>query len=533
MIRFEIASQDLSQGAGVSVRRAWCFSNGDAALPGVRVSIESGVLVAETPAGMPAGLCVEVAVPGEDGEGVAGVVAMRTSLLPPRERAYRLTVELARAKLMQAITRAEEWGTVALAGNDFDTRLESAKSLFARALALGSPESPEKKQEQERLAQRALGGAVAAGEMLARAHARARISLRASGVAGRTPANADREDTLDAGHVASPDGIGVYQPGLPNVGCIINPSVFSEPLAKAVTDASDTLCVPLRWSGLEPREGTYSFASTDRWIEWSVLKAKVPLTAGPVIDLRKICTPDWLAIWEHDYDTLREVVFEHVRQLVTRYRRTVPRWTVVSSIPNNELFTLTYDKMADLTRVCASAVRKLHPRARILVDIADPFGDRVASTKGAVAPVAYVQLLEQLQLDYDVIGLRVQMGGSSPCRDLMSLSEMLDLFAGFDKPVQVSAIGCPSRAGESDEGWIGERWTESRQASWLSDALSICAGKFFVQSIYWQDLVDGPASLECDSGGLLGVNGAPKPALAALLSFRQSLRATTKPESAS
>ena len=62
-------------------------------------------------------------------------------------------------------------------------------------------------------------------------------------------------------------------------------------------------------------------------------------------------------------DTLRELVYEHVRQIVTRYRRAVSRWIVASGLHVNESFGFTFEQLMDLTRVCMMVVRKLHPAA--------------------------------------------------------------------------------------------------------------------------------------------------------------------------
>lgn len=52
----------------------------------------------------------------------------------------------------------------------------------------------------------------------------------------------------------------------------------------------------------------------------------MPIVAGPVIDLRRGNVPEWLYMREHDYETLRELVYEHVKNLVTRYRHAL--WNV-------------------------------------------------------------------------------------------------------------------------------------------------------------------------------------------------------------
>ena len=49
----------------------------------------------------------------------------------------------------------------------------------------------------------------------------------------------------------------------------------------------------------------------------------MPIIAGPLIDLTEADVPDWMFIWEHDFDTLRELAYEFVQKVVQRYRRAV------------------------------------------------------------------------------------------------------------------------------------------------------------------------------------------------------------------
>ena len=71
--------------------------------------------------------------------------------------------------------------------------------------------------------------------------------------------------------------------------------------------------------------------------------------------------PDFLYIWEHDYETLRDVVIEHVKQVVTRYRRTVHTWTICSGLHVASNFAISYEQAVDLTRVCVLIVHQLLP----------------------------------------------------------------------------------------------------------------------------------------------------------------------------
>ena len=38
--------------------------------------------------------------------------------------------------------------------------------------------------------------------------------------------------------------------------------------------------------------------------------------AGPLIRLDEASVPDWMVIWEHDFDMLREMAYEYVQKVV-------------------------------------------------------------------------------------------------------------------------------------------------------------------------------------------------------------------------
>jgi hypothetical protein len=248
--------------------------------------------------------------------------------------------------------------------------------------------------------------------------------------------------------VKAPDSVGVVLPNPPLIGCAVGPSQFNESMTRVVATACDFVSIPMRWIDMEPTEGTYSFAKTDKWIEWAVRTAKLPVTAGPLIDFREICVPEWLYIWEHDYETLRELVYEHLKTIVTRYRRTVTRWTVCSGLHVNDSFVLSVEKMMDLTRMCALLVKKLHPAAKVQLEIAQPWGEYFSRNKKSMPPRMYADMISQAGIALDAYALRIQMGQPGfgrATRDLMAISDLLDRYAELDKPIAVTAVGVPSQ----------------------------------------------------------------------------------------
>jgi hypothetical protein len=452
--------------------------------------------------------------------GAPGVFTLETCLLPEREQPYLLSLELARKRIMQFFVKLEEWGLVELPPDDpAIVVFEEARQAFTKALCADRGPGGAYTPEQDALARRAVSLAVDAGERLALRNARVQLGRRLRLPGFRPP---QAPPALDLGP--------------PNVGCAIFTDHFSEPLRAVVNDSFDFINLPMRWSEVEPEEDKHAFARLDKWMDWASRTAHKPVVAGPVIDFRPRCTPDWLYVWENDYDTLRELVYEHFKTLIARYKKAVNVWTVCSGLNVNANFTLSLEQIIDLTRLSVLIVRKLHPQARVIVEISQPFGEYSATNPQSLSPLMYAELLFQAGVSIDAIGLRIEMGDSEPgraTRDLMQIAELIDRFGVFEKPLAVTALGAPSEPpAEStlgadrryDPGHWRSAWSDRVQADWLARAIAVCFSKPHVASVCWQELCDKPIDCETPFGALVKQSGHPKPSLKRIGEVRRRLR---------
>jgi len=445
--------------------------------------------------------------------GVLGMLNLRTCLLPPRDKPYLLTLELARHRIMLFLNKLESW---ALSGLSADTEVmklfERAREAFTRSLVGHGPGpgNGEFTREQSEAAHESLMLSIEASEQLAVLNAE-RMLLR------KFDPPKDKQGNVIADKLE-------LDPVL--AGCTVDTAQFAPPLQKIVAKHFDFVSCPLRWSDLEAKEGAYTFGQTDRWIEWAVRNAKMPVVAGPLLDFSRGTVPEWLYVWEHDYSTLREIAYEHMRRVITRYRRTVTRWTVCSGVNINDRFKLKIQEMLDLTRLAVLLVRKLHPTAEVVVEIDQPWGEHVSRNSKSLHPMLFADMLNEAGLGIDAYGLRIQMGEpreGRATRDLMMLSDLIDQFAVFGKPLHITALGAPSEALQPNEDianrasvgrWHEEEWNGQTQADWLTGALTIALAKPHVKSVCWQSLYDQHIDIaEMPSGGLISAEGRAKPSL--------------------
>jgi hypothetical protein len=529
----------------------------------VRFDPATGLVTCEKPASDAAGLVVQFPVSFSGTP--LGLLTLRTSLLPDRSDPYLLSLELARHRIMLVLNKLEDWGLFDLpADNPIISQLEAARGEFTRALvsmchrdcSTGTPRpDPASLVDADLHARAALGLALDASEKLAGLHAAEELRGRLDGstfvrAQERAEAAMSADRLLPDGAVKDPDGGGVILPGAPQIGCAINPATFSPELARVVGGCCDFVSMPMRWVEMEPTEGKYAFGRTDKWIEWAIRTAKLPVHAGPLICFSELCVPEWLYIWEHDYETLRELVYEHIKTIVTRYRKTITRWTVCSGLHMNESFALNLERMMDLTRMCALLVKKLHPAGKVQIEIDRPWGEYFAANKRSMPPKLYGEMIQQAGIAIDAYALKIQMGQPAPgrsTRDMAVLSDLLDRYAELEKPLAVTAIGVPSQpipAGAGpprgrdgppppplEAGHWHTPWSPETQSRWLTQALMIAAGKPYISSVCWQELYDPPASLtgpgngaDMPFGGLISESGMLKPAVQALGELRATLR---------
>lgn len=522
--------------------RAYLFGQDNVAVSG-EIRFSNGLVICRRTSDESTGLAVQYHVGQTDVRGAelsegedVGPVMLQTCLLPSRSEPYLLSLELARHRVMLVLNKLEDWGLFDLPSDDpVISMFERAREKLTEALVVRR-DSEGSQLMADRLARESLFLAVEAGERLTERQAQRQLAGRLSGdiyddALVRVQSLSTADDPPTEGPLNPPGVVGVVLPPPPQIGCVIGESQFSEHLQRVVTSACDFVTLPMRWVDMEPTEGRYSFAKTDRWIEWAVRRAKLDVAAGPVIDFRPRSIPEWLYIWEHDYETLRELIYEHIKNIVTRYRRTVSRWTIVSGLNVNSNFTFTFEQVMDLTRMCVLMVRKLQPSAWVQIEVTEPWGEYYGRNPRSIPPVLYAEMCGQAGMPFDALALRLQMGDASPgrtTRDMMAMSALLDRYAALDRPITISAIGAPSGPPPGDDGqdpgsWH-RPWNEQAQMRWLSQAVSIALSKPYVHSVCWHELYDRPDAREMALGGLLNADGSVKPAAERLVEIRRSLK---------
>lgn len=484
------------------------------------ISFKNGIITCKKRAAGPAGLALLWEVEN------AGLIMLETIRVQERERPYILQVELARGRLMRIANKSEEWGLLEYEGTrELAGRIEQARELLIKALQADQP------SDGASLAQNALVAAVKTSEELAQFHASAMLARR------KQSSGFNRK---------------VFGTSFP----LDKPTELAR---KRLTGAFDFATLPINWREIEPTEQAFNWKALDGWVEvLSRSSAGIPLRGSPLLCFTERHIPDWLYIWEHDFDTIRDLAFEHVRRVINRYGQHVQAWTVIRGIHAPTCFAFSFEQLMELTRMSAALCKQVSPRGTAIVELVFPFGEYYARNQRTIPPLLYADMVVQSGVNFDGFGLRFQMGAPVDglfARDLFAVSTVLDLFSKLGKPLHVTGVEVPSysgaREGESDSvsgaggGYWHAPWSESIQAEWLSRFYEIALSKPFVESVCWQSLWDstvtaleGPArsatvpgmvepsaNMGPLNGGLLRNDLAPKLSYKKFLEFRQHVGA--------
>lgn len=468
----------------------------------IRADIEfnSGMIICEKRESGTASLALQHRI------GDLGELTVRTCLLPERDRPYLLNLELARHRLLTALSKQEDWALYELGPEHPATRrIETARKLFTEALCR-QREDPER---ADKLALDALNASIDGSEELALAHSEILLNRRRF------------NQTL---------------PRYP-IGAGIHFEEGHEKLRQSMAGNFDFVQLPTYWKSLAPNEGDINLGPLDTWVEWAS-RARLPIMAGPLVSFESHALPDWLYIWEHDYDTVRDLVYEYVEKIVSRYGNYVSVWNVLSAMHVNNHFSLNLDQIMDLTRMATMLVKKLRPSCCALIELCQPFGEYYAWNPRSIPPMTYADLIADSSLNFDGFSVKILMGQAVPgqfSRDLMQLSAMLDEFQGFNKPVYVTmavpsepvtaemipAVS-PEEPVDDNSGFWRRPWSPTVQSHWLAAMMQVAMSKPFVEGVAWHEIVDHD-DIQLPLSGLVTPDLQPKSAFKRLLFYKRML----------
>jgi len=434
-----------------------------------------------------------------------GRLMLRTSLLPNADEPYLLPLELARGHVADVWRKKEDWGyiyTEPIEG--IEEELAAAKLLLARAVTVR--DAPVVAAD---LAEEVLARAVALGETLALADARNGISARRA--RGRL--------------------------GAVDFGCHWELADENPKVRERFAEIFNHATLPFVWRRIEPREQEFNWAWHDGWVQWFGAKGIV-VKGGSPVRFSEAYLPDWVWVWETDFEAVRDYVFDHVERCVQRYRGRIDYWDAVTGLNVENCLGFSLDRILELTRVAAHAIKRTDPSAKVVLDLLYPWGEYYATNQRSIWPFHYAEMSINAGVPFDAVGLQIFFGTAGQgfhCRDMLAVSGLLDQFGMLGKPVHITAVGVPSASFPDEGAAVGNAnhqpgaggvwrkpWDEAVQSGWLDDFYHVAISKPFVTAVSWRDFSDHQPHY-FPHGGLLRKDLHPKIAYRKLLSLRQEI----------
>jgi hypothetical protein len=390
----------------------------------------------------------------------AGKYLLQTTRLPSREKPYILNVELARWRLMRILSKLEDWGLFEYPKTEaIYELLETSRKLFINALQ----ESQTPAQAAE-LADKSLQKSMEAGDALAKFHSSHLLGAKLqSGALNRKL-----------------------------FGSRINPGVTTDQLSPELLATLNFVQIPLNWAELHTAKQQFNLAPLDRQVEF-FLKRKISIRFGSVVSFAESNIPAWVKGKTLEYEALRELVYEYLTAIASRYGKCIRSWAVVSGLHADNYFGLNFEQILDITRLASTRAKQLCPRASAVIEIIYPWGEYFARTPKTIHPFLYADMVSQSGINFDAFALRLPFGAAKDgfyVRDLFQLSSLIDRYA-LGKPIHLTtAVPATISDATGDCGYFSMPWTPETQAKWFEYFCQIALSKPLIESITWETLCD-------------------------------------------
>ncbi len=425
-----------------------------------------------------------------------GQLFLATSTLMERSEPYVLAVELARGKLNQVRNQMADWQAVGLSVSDsLSEALKRAVTLFSQAVT--QQNDAERASEA---AEEALAAALIASDELMTCYTQQALAAR------------HRQSKRLPIHLAI------------NLG--------HEPLetatARHVASAFNAALVPLSWREAEANEGEYRWDNYDQHLQWCQTH-KLGVIGGPLVQLDGRGVPDWLYLWEGDFDNLMSCITDYVETVVARYRGRVAAWHCVAGMHAGRALSLGEEEQLRLVVGCIETVSRIDPETPALIRFRHPWAEHMRREQMDLSPLHFADALVRTGLQLGGIALELNVAyEDGAARDVLDFGRLIDVWSCLGVPLHLTLV-VPSESTADPLARQSAPWSDGDQAAawsaqWQQDFVErlvpALLSKPAVGAIIWNELSDA-APHDLPWGGMFAASGKPKPALASLALLRK------------
>jgi len=455
----------------------------------VHTGIEGGDLVLERSASDSANLQLPWPVEGH------GQITLASASLMERPEPYRLPLELARGTIVQVRDQVADWQSIGLSVPEIVlVKLASAVEQFSRAAVEQENESASARDAED-----ALRSALNAADLLAAAYAEQSLMVRRR------------------------NGV----PLASFLGADLGTSLLDDYTSRQFLATFNAAEVPICWRDSETTESRFSWSVTDRQVEWCRAH-RLKVLAGPLLLLAPRALPDWLCLFEDDFESVLDFVSTFIRTTVERYRGKVDCWVCAGQVNTAEVLGLSEQERLRLVARTVELVYALDPNTPAIVSFDQPWAEYMRQRASDFPPLHFADALVRAELGLAGLMLEINVGyhpGGTLPRHILEFNRQLDAWSALGLPLWLSL--CVPNAYHDDP--LARRsvkmppgsWTSAIQQEWVAKFVPLALAKPAVRGVIWNQLGDSRPH-DFPHGGLFDDRRHAKPALRTLATLRQT-----------
>jgi hypothetical protein len=395
-----------------------------------------------------------------------GRPVVQTCSLPEREEPYPLPLELARGKISQLRNQMGAWQIAGMIiPKAFYPLNQQAHRLLAQAV-----QRQDKSEECARLSQQAIELAFEASDLMTNSYTQQRLEIYR------------RRSTQ-----------------LPSLlGCNLGRLLPEGEDERQFLQAFNAATIPIDWQTIEPIEGEYDWDLIDRQVEW-VIRNKLFIQGGPILDLTADGMPAWLAQWDADFLNLQSFVSDFIETAISRYFGKIRYWEISAYGNTGGALDLTEEQRLTLVARTLEVARQVDDEIQLSIRVEQPWGGYLSTGKHRLSPLHFIDAIVRSGVGLSSVNLEVAVGyvpRKTGYRDLLELSQLLDLWGSLGIPLQIT-LAHPSsieedplaladvKAARADRNPSAEQ-----QAEWVEQVVPLLMAKQPVVGVFWTNFSD-------------------------------------------
>lgn len=303
-------------------------------------------------------------------------------------------------------------------------------------------------------------------------------------------------------------------------------------VAELFLAAFNTALITPIWKELATTANTYDWKLMDEQVQWCRDRG-LRICMGPLIQLDRHRLPDWLYLWEDEFEEIESSSIEFQRRVIERYRGKVHIWYGAGRVNSASGIDLSDEQRLKLSVSVLDACQQMDARTPTILGFDQPWAEYIARHDRELTPLHFADTLVRSELGMAGIGIEINLGywpAATLPRDVLEISRMLDRWTSVGLPL-VLQITLPSSTNPDPlaslpakpiANWGPKPLSTTIQEEWVKQLLPLLIAKQSVQGVIWSQLRDDMPHDFCQ-GGLVDQKGKAKPALAAIAKIRQEL----------